>query len=1081
MLMCALALGVFAPRAGAQVLYGSVVGTVEDASGAVVPGATVTIVNPQTSQERHATTDDGGRYAVLNLLPGTYDLQVTAPGFRTLSRTGIRISVNTVVREDVKLEVGAVTEQITVTASGARLQTETADVHVELGSREITELPLSKYRNYQTLINLVPGATPGRYQNVNIPMKALTTNVNGVNRNNNATKLDGTLNRFAWLPHHTLYVPPAETVETVNISTNSFDAEQGMAGGAAITISTRSGTNDIHGTAFGFHENSKWGAKNFFFRDPKTPKSLVNINGFTLGGPIKRDKLFFFGGWEGVRERVNYSRLATLPTAQQREGNFSGLGTTIYDPATGNPDGSARTAFPNNVVPLSRQSQVTRKFQELVPMPNLPGLNANFFNSATQVLNRDNFDGKINWNRSDSHMVWGKYSLMDAQHEGPFALGAAGGDCLCAGGNGLGNTTVQMSSIGHTYTFSPTFLWDATLGWARIGARHRTHDFGTNIARDTLGIPGTNGPDERQSGLPGMVVSGYSNMGNIDPWFPFFWNDTTYSMTQNFSWKKGAHEIRWGYEGLRQHMNHWQPEIGGGPRGRFDFNQEVTGIRGGRTDQFNGWATYLLGLPQSMSKSLQWVKMTIFEWQHGLYVRDRWEVSRNLTLNLGVRYELFPLMTRSNYGGVEQWDETTNIVRLGGAGGNPKDLGISTSRTLFAPRIGVAYRFNDKLVLRSGYGITYNPMPLGRPLRGFFPLTVAQTFQGPNTFQPFRPIDEGIPDFAGPDLTSGAVPLPGTADMRTIAGDSVTRGYVQSWNLFLETTMPGSFVTSLGYVGTQTVRSFADWNANAAAPGRGNLGRPFAALYNRTVNTLYWNGQFSANYHALQLAVNRRAADGLIVKAAYTFSKAINMTDDDGWTGLTFNYLPHVSRNRARAGYDIPHIFQFGFVYELPFGRGKGLAQQGIGSAVLGGWQINGIFSSVMGRPFTVSASAGSLDAPGNTQTADQMKPEVVKSGNLNEFYDRSAFAAPTGTPRFGTAGRNILRGPGLVNLDLSLFRDFALSERFTLQFRAESNNFTNTPHFNNPDGNVNSGNFMRITSADNDQRTIRFGLRLVF
>jgi len=278
-------------------------------------------------------------------------------------------------------------------------------------------------------------------------------------------------------------------------------------------------------------------------------------------------------------------------------------------------------------------------------------------------------------------------------------------------------------------------------------------------------------------------------------------------------------------------------------------------------------------------------------------------------------------------------------------------------------------------------------------------------------------------------------------------------------------------------VGTATIRSFADWDANAAPPGGGTTGRPFYEKFGRTAPTLYWNGYANTNYHSLQIALNRQFSSGLMLKGSYTWSKAINMTDDDGWAGMTFNYLPHLDRNRALAGYDTPHIFNMGFVYELPAGEGKGFANEGIAKAILGGWQTNGVFSAFSGRPFTVGADGGGLNAPGNSQTADQVKPDVQKIGSLDEFYDRTAFTGVT-QARFGTTGRNILRGPGQVNFDLSLFRNFKLTERFTFQFRAESFNLTNTPHFNNPGTNVNAASFMRITSAVEDQRTFRFGLR---
>ena len=327
------------PELRAQVLYGSLIGTVSDQSGAVVPKATVTISNAQTGQTRETTTDSEGRFSLQNVQPGTYEMKVGSAGFRTMARTNVAISINTVTRVPVELEVGQVADQVTVEGAAAALQTDKTDVHVELGETQVRNLPLPRYRNYQSLINLVPGATPGRYQNSpgSTPGRSLTTNVNGVNRNNNVTKLDGAVTVHIWLPHHTAYVAPADTIETVNISTNNFDAEQGMAGGAAITVITKSGTNELHGSAFLMHDNSRFGAKNFFFRDPKTPKSLVTVPGFTVGGPILKNKLFFFGGWEGLRERVNRSRLFTVPTADQRAGQLQPLPHHHVRPADGQP------------------------------------------------------------------------------------------------------------------------------------------------------------------------------------------------------------------------------------------------------------------------------------------------------------------------------------------------------------------------------------------------------------------------------------------------------------------------------------------------------------------------------------------------------------------------------------------------------------------------------------------------------------------------------------------------------------------------------------------------------------------------
>ena len=316
----------------AQVLYGSVVGTVQDSSGAVVPGAAVVLTSASTGQNRSTVTNETGLYSLANVLAGTYLLKVTAAGFRPFSETDVAVTINNVARIDVKLEVGGATEQVTVEASAALLQSDKADVHVELNAKEVTDLPLANYRNYQSLINLVPGATPGDQQNslLGAPARALATNINGTNRNNNITRLDGAVNLYLWLPHHTAYVAPADTVETVSVSTNNFDAEQGMAGGAAITVVTKSGTNQLHGTGFGYHTNNHLKAKNFFFVGD-LPRSTRNMDGGTIGGPIKKNKLFFFGGWEGMRERQEASGTYTVPTADQRAGNFSAYGTNLYD------------------------------------------------------------------------------------------------------------------------------------------------------------------------------------------------------------------------------------------------------------------------------------------------------------------------------------------------------------------------------------------------------------------------------------------------------------------------------------------------------------------------------------------------------------------------------------------------------------------------------------------------------------------------------------------------------------------------------------------------------------------------------
>jgi hypothetical protein len=1027
----------------AQVLYGSIVGTVNDPTGAVVPGATITISDKSTGQSRETTTNEAGQYSLSNVIAGTYELKVAKAGFRLYTATNVAATINNVARVDVRLDVGTANEQITVAANGSLLQTDKADLHVEINTKEVTDLPLANYRNYQSLINLVPGATPGVQQNslLGAPARALSTNINGTNRNNNITRVDGAVNLYLWLPHHTAYVAPAETVDTVSIATNNFDAEQGMAGGAAITVVTKSGTNEFHGAAFAFHTNNHLKSKNFFFVG-NLPRSTRNIDGFTVGGPIVKNKLFFFGGWEGMRERQEASGLYTVPTADQRAGNFSAFGTTIYDPATGAANGTGRTPFANNVVPMDRQSSITRKMQELLPAPTIPGvLVNNFFNAGTAVFNRDNYDIKVNWNRKDNHSLFVKYGSMNGNVTCAFALGAAGGVALGGcGAPGNGHTLTQIATIGHNLTISPRLVIDGTIGWTRMTQQGISPDYGTNFGLDTLGIPGTNGPDPRQSGIPGFTLTTYSAFGNTDSPRPNTYADQSYTSSQNASFTKGAHEIRFGFDIVRHQLNHWQPELNN-PRGAFTFGGGVTALSGGAApNQFNSYAAYLLGLPTAMGKSLQYLTMSGREWQMGWYIRDRWQVTPHLTLSLGLRYEYYPLMTRADRG-LERYDPTTNLVIFGRRGGNPDSVGIDVSKKFFAPRFGLAYRLGNATVIRSGYGITYDPLPFSRPLRGPYPATISANFPSANAFVPFQPISQGIPAFSGPDINTGSAVLPPNIDDRSPWGGRLDRGYIQSWNFIIERRLPGDMAASIGYVGTQTVHQLADRDINTANPGGANAGRPLFAPFGRTAATTMWDGFLSANYHAFQSSLNRRFKGGVLIKGAYTFSKAISLTDEDGWAGLLWNADNVIGRNRSATGYDRRHILQFGWVAELPFGPGKKFAQSGFTSKLVRDWQVNGTFSSYSGVPFMVTADGASLAAPGNQQTADQVKTVVEKLGGIGTnvpFFDPLAFRSVTDV-RYGTSGRNILRGPGAVNSDISIFRKFPITERVRLEFRAEA------------------------------------------
>jgi hypothetical protein len=481
--------------------------------------------------------------------------------------------------------------------------------------------------------------------------------------------------------------------------------------------------------------------------------------------------------------------------------------------------------------------------------------------------------------------------------------------------------------------------------------------------------------------------------------------------------------------------------------------------------------------------------MTTRESRNGFYIRDRWHATRNLTVTLGLRWEYFPIMTRDS-SGIERYDPETNQVLLGGFGGQPETVGVSAGKRDFAPRVGFAYRMGTGTVIRGGYGISVDPYPMSTYYLGPYPSVINVDFLGASTFLPFGPIENGIPAFSGPDLSKGVTAMPLDVTTLTLDQGVFNRGYVQSFNFVAERQLPWQLVGSAGYVATRTTDQLGSININASPAGGGRNGRPLWSRHQRGVDTTVYRNLLESSYDSLQAKLDRRFTGGLMLRTAYTWGKAIGQSDDSSG-GLMWNTLSELHRNRALAGFDRTHTFRFAWVTELPFGSGKRWASgAGAARALLSGWQVNGNFAAYTGNPFSVASAGTSVDAPGNSQTADQVKPTVEKLGGIgvgSPFFDPTAFRAVSAA-RFGTSGRNILRGPGAVNVDVGVFRAFDLSERVKLQFRAEAFNATNTPKFANPNANISAANFMMVTSTagtdtnvEGQERQLRFALRLSF
>jgi hypothetical protein len=1080
--------------AQAQVLYGVLAGAVEDPSRAVLPGATVTVTNRDTGLQREAITDGSGSYAFRDLQAGAYDLRVALPGFKSYVKTGVPVTLNNVAREDVRMEVGGTTETVTVTAT-ATLQTMRADVSSQLNSAEVTNLPIGSGRNFQQLYKLIPGASlpVELHSDAGNPQRSLGTNFNGVSRSNNNTRLDGATVSYPWLPHIMAYVPAADAVETVNVVTNSFDAEQGMAGGAAVSVSIKSGTNQFHGSGQWFHTNSALRARNYFFVGTEIPKNILNQFGGTFGGPLKQNKLFFFGNWERTTRRQSASAFRTIPTAALRDGDFSGTGALIYDPATGSPDGTGRQLFPGNRIPADRIDPAALKMIQLLPAPNLATFPNNYFATGTYEFDRDNLDFKVNYNPGSRASVFARYSISPSDLFDPPSLEAAGGDALAGGQPGRAPGLIQSAAVGGTYTVSEHVLVDANFGFTRQRLGAENIDIDQNYGLEVLGIPGTNGPDRLQGGYPRFAINGFSSLGNPNVSNPFQFGDNQYVAVGNMSWLKGSHWLRFGGEYTYYTINHFQPQAAFGPRGGFTFTGGLTALRGGAAPTlYNSFADFLLGLPQGMGKDLQFVNpasVRMPSW--GLYARDQWQINRKLTLNYGMRYEYYPFATRADRGG-ERYDPETDKVLVGGLGNVPMNAGVDVGNGQVAPRIGIAYRVSEKTVARAGYGVSIDPNSF-RNLRDAYPATISSQFSGASTLQAAGSLRTGIPEVPVPDLSQGAIELPRAVGTQTFPR-VFNRGYIQSLNLTVQREVGAGFVAQAGYVGTRAIRQTANVNINAGSPGGGNNGRALFPQYGRIANINMLVPFNTATYDSLQTQLTRHLSASSVLGVTYTFSKAINYADNSD-SGLTWNWQPMWERNRALADFDRTHNLQIYGIYELPFGPGKRWAGDGLAATIAGGWQLNGVFSAMSGTPFTVTSSGTSVNAPGNTQTADQVMEEVRilgGTGRGNSYFDPDAFA-PVTAVRFGTSGRNTLRGPGLVNLDASLFRDFQLRDGLKVQVRAEVFNVTNTPSFNNPGANasaptrnadgtiLNLNGYTEITSAQATERQVRFALRVVF
>ena len=878
-----------------------------------------------------------------------------------------------------------------------------------------------------------------------------------------------------------------------------------------VTVLTKSGTNQFHGELWEEHTNSSFAARNYFYNKTyfaaagnSVPKNILNQFGGNIGGPILKNKLFFFSGFEGLSQRQLYPTIISLPTDAERAGDFTGL-ATLYDPATGNPDGTGRKSFASenpdgrNAIE-SGISPAALRLLGLIPRANLPGTSNNYSVAGTYSLDRFSYDEKLNWQLDPKSSFFAKLSYLSADVKSPSTLGVGGGTGLSPGGansgSGYSETRVFVGGVGYTRTITDKLLVDANFGVGHNQLNWFENDFASNLG-PTLGIPGTNsdgngayGSDPNQKGLPSFAVTGFETFGNTDAYTPEVKHDFTFTYTGNITYALGRHTLRFGTQIVTNRLNEYQPQRGFGPRGGFTFTGGVTALKGGASSNFaNAFGQFLLGLPDSLGKSYQYLNpITANENQLGFYAQDQWQASNRLTLNYGLRWEYYPILTRNDRG-IERYDFNTNSVILGGIGGQPANAGTTASKTQFAPRFGLAYRLNEKTVLRGGFGIGIDPYPFSRAMRDPYPITIAQTVNANNSYAPAGNFVTGIPGYStvAPVIVNGLAQLPLSAYTKTLSPGTYRRGYIESYNITAERALPYGFDFTASYVGAHTIRQTFYLEANAGqTPGLGAAGQPLFSLFGRNAQTQVISPSGGAHYDSFQTNLRHSFKGGVLLTAAYTFSKSLDQASDDDSVPL-FNAAAYQYRNYAVSDFDRKHNFEAGFTAELPFGSGHlFLHNSGVASAIAGGWKINGVISKFTGLPFTPIASATSLNAAFNTQVANQIKSNVATLNGIGKFatyFDTSAFA-PVTTAAFGNTSRNSLRGPGHTDLDLGISRTFPLTERAHLELRGEGFNVTNTPYFATPGNNVSSSSFGRITSTFGsaaDSRVLRVTGKLTF
>ena len=1107
----------------AQVESGKVVGSIHDATGAVLGEAKITVTNVDTNISHLALTNSSGDYVVTELPPGVYTVVAEHQGFKKAEQAPFQVDVNQVARVDLTLSVGSINETVTVIAAEPLVDSETSSIGQVIDQNRVHELPLNG-RNFMQLAYLSPGVnkgpastgSTGNVQQGDIPEDERgngSIQVNGLWATNNNYLLNGFDNNEQQIGFE-LIEPPIDAIQEFKVQTNNFGADIGK-GGAVVNVVTRSGTNKFHGSAFEFLRNSALDAKNYF-DDPTQPIPPFKRNEFggSFGGPIIHDRTFFFVDYQGRRIRTSDTFLSPVPDPAEIHGDFSDLltGTSpvqIFDPVKGNQfmgnDNKSPNVIPSCPSPTGGAclDSAAENVAALFPAPNVsPDLGFLFRFNPVDSNNQDSSDIRVDHQitAKDSLFAVFNYGNVDDRKPDPFP-GIAGGGSF----TGNINNRALMAGVSDVHTFSANRINEFKIGYTRYQVDARPFFGGQNLATQ-LGIPGINDPSNpATSGLPNIQISGLNSLGNGD-WFPEGLHENNYQLLDSFTYIRGRHSIKLGGDLRRRHHGFFQTQ---NARGDLTFDGQFTeptlfpNVAVPFADFMIGYVQNLFRDEQSGTYGMRW-------WELGTYAMDDFRVSSKLTFNLGLRYDIYTPM-------VEDRDRIANFDFQTGLFVAPKltsgigrSAGVVTNWRNFSPRLGFAYSLgnDNRTALRGGYGIFYdvqadqNDTELAyNPAPGVYG---SQSLDSPPGAPPVMILSQG----PQPIVFSGISNPSGRASAAFFHNPTT---YIEEWNLNVERQFLRDAVLQIGYVGTRGVHLTYLRNLNQAlqptwtnfSGPTGNEGRPYDNTVPNIAAIRTEGHDISLINHGLQVRFEKRSSQGWSMLNSYTYQHTIGQATEsetpnsDVEPQNTYN----MRAERGNVAPDFRHQFTSAWSYDLPFGPGQRfLTSSGPARWVAGGWQLNAIISLYSGQAFTPQLSFD----PTNTGSGGP-RPDVVGdpynvSGapcgthqNVNCWYNPAAFAVPGPAPgqppnpggslasMFGNSSRGSLRGPAFYDTDFSIFKNFKFAEKATLQLRGEIFNLFNTPQFALPNPQVDTPTAGQITSTLHESRQIQLSVNVSF